>query len=744
VLAGFLLISPPAEQRICIEPHHLLRFESKLEIDKRPLAGCDPARWPGGDMEAKQKVAMAPAIGERAIDLARSQFFSEGRQPDAGVSPAILESWLRCRDLGLDANSREAAENAGRLQLAEARERSRGLLDYASGVMEHVFEQIRASGSLVILSDAQGMILHSLGDAEFVDRASRVALQPGASWSERARGTNAIGTAIATEAPTVVLGGEHYLERNGFLSCTAAPIRDSRGALAGVLDVSCEQRMHQRHSLGLVRLSVQLIEKRLFEAEFANQILVAFHERPEYVGSLQEGLVAVTPEGNLVGANSIAREWIARRLECGGGGSFAELFRQGLGKVVDRAMSSSDALIRLGLRDGSELHVQLRSLRPRFTAFGTAPAADSVRGVEVASLPSQAAAANPTRPPMPDRPITLQELATGDVGIGRAVDRARRILGKDIPLLIQGESGVGKELFAQAFHNSGARADKPFVALNCAAVPETLIESELFGYVGGAFTGARKEGAIGKIQQAHGGTLFLDEIGDMPLGMQARLLRVLQERCVTPVGSVKSIPVDISLVGAPPRVRRDAAARGEFREDLYYRVNSLTVCLPPLRERSDIRCIVERILAAECREAGLQGVWIGDEVMRFVERHGWPGNVRQLQNVIRVAVALLDEGEREIRPEHLPEDLFLADPADGAKAPVAASTGPVAVAAGTAPPVAADAPPISAAKRLDQLEIELIERVMREVGGNLSAAARTLGVSRNRLYRKLGRAGGVS
>ncbi len=701
-------------------------------------------------MEVMQQTATAPAVREDAIRLARSQFFGEGRAPDAGLSPLIVESWLRCRERGMEADGRSDVDNAGRLQLAEARECNRGLLDYASGVMEHVFEQIRASGSLVILSDPQGMILHSLGDAEFVDRASRVALQPGACWSEAARGTNAIGTAIATAAPTVVLGGEHYLDRNGFLSCTAAPIRDPRGALAGVLDVSCEQRMHQRHSLGLVRLSVQLIEKRLFEAEFANHILVAFHERPEYVGSLQEGLVAVTPEGHLAGANSIAREWIGRRVECGGGASFAELFRQGLGKVVDRAMSSSDALIRLGLRDGTEIHVQLRSLRPRFTAFGASQAGEGGRSLAAEPMPAAVGCAPPAAPvkagpvKAAEGPITLADLATGDVGIGRAVDRARRILGKDIPLLIQGESGVGKELFAQAFHNSGPRADRPFVALNCAAVPETLIESELFGYVGGAFTGARKEGAIGKIQQAHGGTLFLDEIGDMPLGMQARLLRVLQERCVTPVGSVKSIPVDISLVCATHRVLRDAVARGEFREDLYYRVNSLTVCLPPLRERSDIRCIVERILARECREAGLQGVWIGDEVMRFVERHGWPGNVRQLQNVIRVAVALLDEGEREIRPEHLPEDLFLADPVDGAKAPPVAAAAPVATAASAAAPLVADALASHGAKRLDQLEIELIERVMREVGGNLSAAARTLGVSRNRLYRKLGRAGGTS
>jgi hypothetical protein len=187
-LAGFLLAPLSAEQRICFEPNQVLRFESKPEIDKRRSPAHRPARSPGGDMEAMQQTVAVP---EHALGHARSQFFEEGRAPEAGVSPTILKSWLRCRERGLDATHRDGAEHAGRLQLAESRERNRGLLDYASGVMEHVFEQIRASGSLVILSDPQGMILHSLGDAEFVDRANRVALQPGACWSEAARGTNA-------------------------------------------------------------------------------------------------------------------------------------------------------------------------------------------------------------------------------------------------------------------------------------------------------------------------------------------------------------------------------------------------------------------------------------------------------------------------------------------------------------------------------------------------------------------------
>ena len=681
-------------------------------------------------------MSQTPIRAERApaIEALRRQFFDSGQLPAAGLPASVLRSWQRCQRLGMENTERGRPSNTTRGDLMVARERNAELLSHAGGVMEHLYEQIRASGSMVLLADASGLILHGIGDPAFVDRASRVALQPGASWSECQRGTNAIGATLIERAPVEIFGAEHYLECNGVLTCSAAPIFDCHGEVLGALDISGDHRNSQPHTLGLARMGVRLVERRMFESEHARHAIFAFHPRPEGVGGLQEGLLAVDADGEIVAADRQARTLLG--IEPGrslGLGGFGNLFRSSFGTVIGRAARDPGALMALELRSGVTVYARVRVSLAWHIGLQAAQAGGGARAARTPD-PSRSARNR----------VTLQTLATGDAGLQLALDRCAKVVGRNIPILIQGESGSGKELLARACHNSGPRADGPFVAVNCAAIPENLIESELFGYVGGAFTGARKEGAIGRIQQAHGGTLFLDEIGDMPLGMQARLLRVLQERCVTPVGSVKSIPVDISLVCATHRVLRDAVARGEFREDLYYRVNSLTVCLPPLRERSDIRCIVERILARECREAGLQGVWIGDEVMRFVERHGWPGNVRQLQNVIRVAVALLDEGEREIRPEHLPEDLFLADPADGAKAPVAASTGPVVVAAGTAPPVAADAPPISAAKRLDQLEIELIERVMREVGGNLSAAARTLGVSRNRLYRKLGRASGVS
>ena len=665
---------------------------------------------------------------EDRVAIAREKFFSRGVLPEDDVSPLILRSWSRCRDSGLDPRTTRAVEVAGRGQLEESRNQSGRLLNLASGVMEHVFDQIRASGSMVILADLDGMIIHSLGDPAFVDRAQRVALQPGARWDEASLGTNGIGTALLERAPVEVFGSEHYLDRNVFLSCCASPIFDPRGELAGVFDISGDYRNPQRHTMGLVRLSVQLVEKRLFESEFGKHIVLAFHPRPEYVGSLQEGLVALAPDGTILGANRTAREWLVRQAGESGTVSFGELFKLGFGTILDRAQAGAGDLVRLGTKSGGEIYVQVRGMRP------LALAGAGLGEVEVGEGRKAATSESPTRAAESGAGgrLTLDQLDTGDDKLHRAIERAKRVGGKNIPLLIQGESGVGKELFARAFHNASSRADGPFVPLNCAAIPEHLIESELFGYVGGAFTGARREGAVGKVQRAHGGTLFLDEIGDMPLAMQTRLLRVLQERSVTPVGGLKAIPVDISLVCATHRVLRDAVANGEFREDLYYRVNGLTVTLPPLRERSDVSTLVERLLQAEARESGRAGIRISPEVMRFFETYPWPGNIRQMHSVMRVAVALLDDDEDEIGAVHLPEELFGSAPACARDEGTTAAVAPPAPAS-----VEVSEPPPP--RSLDELEMEAIAVVMREVKGNVSAAARRLGVSRNTLYRKLGR-----
>ncbi|HEX9022469.1 MAG TPA: sigma 54-interacting transcriptional regulator, partial [Geobacteraceae bacterium] len=354
------------------------------------------------------------------------------------------------------------------------------------------------------------------------------------------------------------------------------------------------------------------------------------------------------------------------------------------------------------------------------TVFGRVKGAPSGTATRtVAAEPRSSRSAHPTAERNPGH-VTMDSLELGDGAMRRAIDKACKVLGHDIPLMIEGESGTGKELFARAVHCSGPRRNGPFVALNCAAITEGLIEAELFGYSEGAFTGARRKGASGKIRQADGGTLFLDEIGDMPLPLQARLLRVLQERTVSPLGGSETYPVDIAVVCATNRKLRAEIAAGRFREDLYYRLNGLPISLPRLRDRED-RLSLAHAMVAELSGPG-RVVSIGADVLRIIESHPWPGNVRQLHGVLRTAVALLG-GDTEIAVEHLPED-FLEQYGESSSEP------------GGAEGDGSDAISFADQTNLDRLQTMAIQNAIRECGGNLSAAARALGVSRTTLYRK--------
>ncbi|MEZ5628156.1 MAG: sigma-54-dependent Fis family transcriptional regulator [Rhodocyclaceae bacterium] len=653
---------------------------------------------------------------------ARTAFFDQGAPADALVPLVgpVVKSWSRCVSGGLEASTR--AGDIGPVsdsQLRETRDRNAFLLSHARGVLSHLYEQIRSTGSVVILSDGNGLVLEGLGDPDFVNRADQVALKAGAQWNESLRGTNAIGTAIAEQQPVEVVGAEHFFDCNAFLTCSASPIFDPAGQLMGVLDISGDSRSHERHTLGLVRMSAQLLEKRLFEAEFGREILVFFHPRMEYVGSLQEGVLAFSQGGELLGANRCALELLQLTRSMLHQVDFGMLFDQPFGMFVDRSVRDPHALSSLPRRHGDRVYARMNmpaALMPiqRTAAAPTQPA--------VAAVPP----ARPRKTACSEGGAGFACLNTGDSRMGAAIQRATRVVGKDIPLLILGESGVGKEMFAKAFHDVGPRRTAPFVALNCAAIPENLIESELFGYLGGAFTGARKEGYTGKIQQACGGTLFLDEIGDMPLNLQARLLRVLQDRVVTPLGGAKPVPVDISLVCATHRNLVDAVKTGGFRQDLYYRVNGLTVTLPALRERSDIRAIVDNIIAIE--SDGMRDITVAEDVLTFFERYQWPGNIRQMHNALRVAVALLDDDESVIDSTHLPEELFAME-SDGDEQIDKAEPRPRRI----------EVAPLQGAESLETIERRAIEQVLAEEGGNVSAAARRLGISRNTLYRKLGR-----
>ena len=756
--------------------------------------------------------ASALSASRRQRELLQQRPIAASLALDGPHLHSIEESHQRCAALGLRRIESPDYSPLGRSDLRLVRERNQRLYVHAAPIMELLFEQIVRTQSLVLLTDAQGTILHSIGDDEFVDRASRVALQPGVNWSECAKGTNAIGTALIDESPTLVHADEHFMHANHFLTCSAAPILDPRGNILGVLDVSSDYHGYHQHTMALVKMSARMIENHWLNEDFRHAMRLHFHSRPEFIGTLMEGIVAVGRDGKILGANRSALDLLQMSGAAVRMHSVTSLFGTPVGAVVDAFRSPVAGPLRLLLPNGQPVHVQARCNWPTWHGGwqGSKEGGDSMEPVEEvapeglppperngqasdavvlqetalraargigealppgaevpgdegrlmsapAAEPSEAGT-SPRAQPARSRggaeggvPVAnLRALQTGDPQMEAVIGKVRRVLDRDIPILILGETGSGKEVLARAIHQDSARARQPFIAVNCASIPETLIESELFGYADGAFTGARRKGAVGKIAQAHGGTLFLDEIGDMPLALQARLLRVLQERQVTPLGSSKSIEVDVTVISATHRNLREMIEAQSFREDLYYRLNGLAVKLPPLRERSDLLALARLLLQ---REKGSQRVPdLAPTVIDLMTRYPWPGNLRQMGNVLRTAVVMAGD-EPLITLDHLSDDFI----EDAQRSPRLSAPGP-RPAAGAAQPGGEDgglreapvaqapqgeaAPPLGVpgegeSGTLEAMELQVIRQALEAAGGNISVASKRLGISRNTIYRQL-------
>ncbi len=615
----------------------------------------------------------------------QSDVLATGLDDIADRHELLRRAHHRSAGFGLDAAQTPDYHPLSRRALGERVDCSRALYRHALPVMESLYRQVAGTDSMVLLSDSSGVILHSVGDGSgngFAARARDVALAPGVSWSEASKGTNAIGTALAEGRPAIIHGDEHFLHANRQLTCSCTPIAGPTGAWLGALDVSGDPRGFQPHTMALVRMSAQTIENQLFAAQFADALVVRFHARSELVGTLFEGMAAFSSDGTFLAANRSGWFQLGMSADTLAGAAFSEVFALPMPPT-----GTADTLLReLALPSGVRIYARL-SHRPETVK----PVSQTQTAVPPASA--------------------LARLDTGDARMAAVLQRVARLRGRDIPLLILGPTGSGKEWLARAVHADSPRAAGPFVAVNCAAIPETLIEAELFGYEEGAFTGARRRGHAGKIAQAHGGTLFLDEIGDMPLAQQVRLVRVLQDRAVTALGGAHSTPVDIRIVCATHRDLRAQMADGTFREDLYYRVHGLAVTLPALVERSDFDELVSRILDAEC---GYGPQRVSASAMARLRRHAWPGNLRELSSVLRTA-ALMAEGEARIDIDHLPEELCGPEAHD-----VAARANAQAPGSGG----------------MREWEAARIRDTLARHGGNISAAARELGVSRNTIYRR--------
>lgn len=582
------------------------------------------------------------------------------------------------------------------------------LLDVARSGMESLFLQIRDAGYVVLLTDAHGVAVDFINNP-LLDRELRQAgLYLGSCWSEDKEGTCAVALANLEQRSITVHHEEHFRVPNRALTCSAAPVFGADGRVLAVLDASAlyspDDKRSQHLVLQMVKSTARMVENAQFLRQFDRHMVLRLAGRREFLEVATEGLIALDEGGRIVAANQAFLQSVGRTPATLTGARVEDVFDVRLERLFNAAQTHPESLALRLLHSGEQCFALVRGPR-QFTP--------------VSAL---------------QRPMTrtkndkaLRELAGNDASMARNVQQALRVVDKGLAILLQGESGTGKEAFAKAVHEASARRSQAFVAVNCAAIPDTLIESELFGYKEGAFTGARSKGARGKIQQAHGGTLFLDEIGDMPLAMQTRLLRVLAEREVTPLGSESPVAVDIQIVCATHRDLNELVSSGQFRLDLFYRLNSVTLVLPALCERTDKEGLIRELLQGEGQVLYARVGSASPSALTALRTYHWPGNIRQLKNTLRAALAM--SGGEPIELEHLPVDI------QGA---VRAHLPPPRMSSIDLP-----LPPVDVDTSAEP-ERGALMRVLRDHQWNITDAARSLGTCRSTIYRRMERLGIVS
>lgn len=565
----------------------------------------------------------------------------------------IQQSWQRCYAHGFDPTDDVRSNLLSEKQILSLQKEHRPLLEQALPVFDSLLPLYKQVEFTALLVDRNGTIIHAVSTPEFQRLADSICMRQGANWLETTMGTNAMGVTLLEKKPVLVYGEDHFYRNNRFLACAASPIFDSKGELIGAVNISCRIEEYTPSILPLVSMLADTMQNRLLLHDARKEHLVTLRQLEKLENEHPTPLLALDNQQLIVRANRAAQKIIGK--DCLG-----KEFRIKDGYVLETISDQSQKLWRsVAIRQPT---VKKQELYVFDEIFSSCPSV-----------------------------IHVKELAM-------------RAASSDMPLLLNGESGTGKELFAQSIHSASMRKEHPFIAVNCGAIPEELVESEFFGYERGAFTGAKSEGGIGKFEAAHNGTLFLDEIGDMSLRAQAALLRALQEKVITPVGSVKSRRVNVRIVAATHKNLPEEIRAKRFREDLYYRIKGIQLTLPPLRKRNDIAALAAYLLQKQDAPSTLSL-----EAIACLYRHSWPGNVRELNSILMQAAFLADGGV--IEPGHLQfENTEEEQPSTESN---------------------------ELKRSLEETEKETILRALDSTRWNISKTAQVLQISRNTLYRKL-------
>jgi transcriptional regulator of acetoin/glycerol metabolism len=597
-------------------------------------------------------------VDQQQLIHARHRFI-EGAPLPLGLLPEpIAQSWARSRASGLLPWNSWQAERDDQLHALDAADQR--LADCVRPEIDRLWQQIGGASWTLFCVNPQGVIVHARQSRQL--DGPLLPLQIGRRIQEADIGTTAPACTLAEGVPMVVIGNQHYLSELEHVFCVSVPVRGLHGEIIGAMDITGVGERQAGAVLEQLSHAAMAAENRLFASLGDCRILSLQHD-PRLLGTPLQGLLAIDHAGRIRSANRAAQRLLGLEHYQPEGRHLDQLFEASTAIDLHRAPQQ------LTLNDGSRLFARvLEQQRPAVTRS--------------------------TRLNQPPSPLGA------DPGLNRQLQQAHKAFAAGVPILLRGETGTGKEVFARALHEQW-NAQAPFVAINCSAIPESLIEAELFGYTEGTFTGARKGGARGQLEAAHGGTLLLDEIGDMPAALQTRLLRVLQEREITRLGSSQRQPLDVRVISATHCDLPQRMAQQLFREDLYYRLNGLCVHLPALREREDLDTLIERL---RLRHAGPP---MHALALQALQHQPWPGNIRQLEQTVRLASALA-QGEMMIRLEHLPQEVQRV-------------------------PLVGHGDDLQAALQ------RTVKEALAANGGNISATAAQLGISRTTLYKKLGR-----
>jgi sigma-54 dependent transcriptional regulator, acetoin dehydrogenase operon transcriptional activator AcoR len=636
------------------------------------------------------------------IKEAWEQMVVKGLTPSHPIRPEILYSWQRCRNMGLDPYRPKKPPTLDTTELSRRLDANRLFVETAKPLMDMVELSTRGTRFITALSDCDGYVMAISGDNETLEMARKNYYLPGCNRSEATAGTNAIALALIEDKPFQLVGAEHYNFYHHPWTCSSAPIHDADGKLIGAFTLSGPSRGLHKHTLAIAVSAAKTIEGHLRE-----RILTQEKHRLNFLltsifDSVSDGVIAVNEDLTIANLNRSASNMLGLEL--------AAVAGKPLNKVITFDGKLTKALKEKRLFRNQEITFK--------SPTGINAYLCSLNRIVERGVPGQSALITLTekknvidivkRMGGNHAKYEFSDIKGGNAELLRQIKVAKIAASANSRILISGESGTGKELFAQAIHNYSQRHDGPFVAISCAAIPRDLIEAELFGYREGAFTGARKGGQVGKFELAHCGTLFLDEINGMPLDLQAKLLRVLQQKEIVRLGDNRNIPVDVRVISACNSDLLQQVEMGDFREDLYYRLNVMEIKLPPLRERlDDLPILIDHFMGGYGNGDEKDTSTISQEVMQVFHNHDWPGNIRELENCLERALML--SCGFEITCDHLPERMIQRP--DECKKP-----GTLTV--------------------KDNLR-DLILKALDNNNGNISQAARELNISRSTMYRRI-------